>query len=478
MTAGAGAGGIRAGGVRGTALGSLGVVVGLGLLLQLIRAHAWTDPAGSVLYVVAAALLIQLVRPGWPPWLVAGLAGAVSVAVELAQLPGGPGEWVPRPGPLQLLFGSTFTVADVCWLTAGTAVAWLAVRLVSLGGDGRACRPTWQAGLSVTAAGVGVMLLGGWVDWLVNIGGRRVPELAEWAPILAGTAILLAGAADTWRGLSRDDRAPEPASVTRRMAAALVLAVPAVVVVALVVDTAAGGGPLLVAVVVAGGFGLAILLSMVVGWGDGVPQRGRALIGSITALGVVVLGVGVAGPPGSQVAGSADVAPPTVVSRSAPPSGKLPSAPSRPGPAPDAAAAVPLCRVEQLAARTQGWDAAMGDTAVTVVVTNTSSRDCAVRGLPSVSLLQGRAPLRLTIDHESVDRPGHTDQPRRALVRADGEVRVLLLWAGYRAQADEQTTQALTLHAPGVGSLPVVLDQGPAPFDLLDGGQISVSGWR
>lgn len=466
--------------VRGTALGLLAVTVGAGLLVQFARAQAWSDPAGTVLYVVAAALLIMVVRPGWPPWLLAALAGTASIAVELGQLRGGPAEWVPRSGPLRLLLGSTFTVADLGWLVAGTAVAWLVVRIVSLGRRDHTRRPTWQAGLAVSVAGVGVMLFGSWLGWLAGI-GRRLPGLVEWAPIVAGVAVLLAGAMDTWRGLSRDDRTPDPESLGRRLAVGLLLAVPAVMVVALVVDTAGRGGPLLVAVVVAAGLGVAIMMSVVAGWGDGVPQRGRVVVGAVTSLAVVILGVGIAGPTGADRARTAPTTPPPVLSR--PATTAVPTAvpsrvPSRVSTAPEASDGVGLCRVEQLTARTQGWDAAMGDTAVTVVVSNMGGRDCAVRGLPSVSLLQGRSPVALQIDHESIDRPGEVDRPRRALVRAGGQVRVLLRWDGYRSQADGRTTQALTLHAPGVGSVPVELDQGPAPFDLVDGGRVSVSGWK
>src|SRR5699024_1477675 len=57
-----------------------------------------------------------------------------ATAIELTQRRGGPGDWVPRSGPLRVLFGSTFTAADLCWIVAGTAVAWLAVRLVALQG--------------------------------------------------------------------------------------------------------------------------------------------------------------------------------------------------------------------------------------------------------------------------------------------------------------------------------------------------------
>src|SRR5699024_8263612 len=260
-----------------------------------------------------------------------------------------PGDWVPRSGPLRVLFGSTFTAADLCWIVAGTAVAWLAVRLVALqgaapgapgadGADGADSadgadeevdvreptgepggerfpvlpttvdrsfrghrgpgRPRWQTGIAIATAGVLVMLLGGLAGWAIEDSGRRIPGLVEWAPTVAGLAVLAVGLLDAWRGLSHDDRLPDARAVGLRTAGGLVLATGALAVSVGIIGAARTTSlPVVVGVVAVLWLVSTVLLAAVAGWGDGVPQRGRAAVGALTAAATLALALGASGAP-------------------------------------------------------------------------------------------------------------------------------------------------------------------------------------
>ena len=103
---------------RFPALVLLAVVVASGLALQGFRDLPWTDAAGSVLYSMAAVFSLCLVWPSreMPRTLVvAGVALALCVLVELAQLTGLPA----RVPALRLLLGTTFAPADLLWYAVG-----------------------------------------------------------------------------------------------------------------------------------------------------------------------------------------------------------------------------------------------------------------------------------------------------------------------------------------------------------------------
>lgn len=93
------------------------VVVGAGLAVQLVRDLTWADPAGSVLYAMAACFAVALLRQGRPV-TATGAAFVACTMVELAQLTGIPAR---LPG-LSLLLGSTFAAADILWYAVGCVV--------------------------------------------------------------------------------------------------------------------------------------------------------------------------------------------------------------------------------------------------------------------------------------------------------------------------------------------------------------------
>ena len=342
-------------------------------------------------------------------------------------------------------------------------------------------RRVWWFGALVATGGAAGAVIGTVAASLAT--GR--PSVG-WAAWLAGFAVAVAGVIDVVRGVSRDDRRLDLDTLLGRFARALVVVVPAVIIVAgalSLAQTVFGSRPVLAAVALCAVLGVAATLGGIVGQSDGVLQRSRVLAAVTLAI-ITVLVAHLVGP-----ARHADpylgVNDPRTTPGHVPTADGTPELPlvrvPEPTPlsaAPDADADLPLCTADQLTGRTQGWDSAMGHSWVTIVVTNQRDRPCAVTGLPEIVLVQGAERITLDVDHESPDRSGVIERGRRALVRAGGEVAVVLGWPGHRTAADSRTPQALTLLAPEVGSIPVALDIGPAPFDLIDQGKISISGWR
>jgi hypothetical protein len=99
------------------------VTVGLGLgLVARGVVGAWS---GGVLYTVLLWELVVLVAPRARPGLAAGVALAVSWAVELSQLSPYPAELARRSVAARLVLGSTFDASDLPWYAVGAAVALL-----------------------------------------------------------------------------------------------------------------------------------------------------------------------------------------------------------------------------------------------------------------------------------------------------------------------------------------------------------------
>ena len=105
------------------------MVVATGLTLQGFRDLVWTDAAGSVLYAMAAVFSLRVLWPSREtprPLVVAGVALALCVVVELAQLTGLPAR-VPQ---LRLVLGTTFAPDDLLWYAVGALVGAGALVLV------------------------------------------------------------------------------------------------------------------------------------------------------------------------------------------------------------------------------------------------------------------------------------------------------------------------------------------------------------
>ncbi|MPV50539.1 DUF2809 domain-containing protein [Pseudactinotalea sp. HY160] len=121
---------------RPRTLSALAVVVGAGLALQTVRHLAGSDVAGTVLFAVAAVLLVAALLPRLGAAGAATLGAGIALAVEFAQLTPLPGLVVDRVPMTRLVLGSSFDVADTLALLAGGIVAWLLVRTL----DGRSRR--------------------------------------------------------------------------------------------------------------------------------------------------------------------------------------------------------------------------------------------------------------------------------------------------------------------------------------------------
>lgn len=453
------------------AMALLCIVVGCGLALQSIRGLGWTDAAGTVLYVAAIAAGLLVCRPTMAPGRPTGLAliaGLIAFLVECWQVTGMPADLVARVPWARLVTGTTFSWGDVVWIAAAVPVVRT---LLQLSHFDRLPRQRWWTAATVVTIGAVIAVVG-----TVVAGVLTALDGVGWAAWTAGAAIVLSGLVDLVRGASRDDHRPDRDVLLGRAAVLGSLAVVAVLALTIVLQ-GIGAGPVRAAVGLLALTGLGALFAAIAGHGDGVPQRGRILVGLMIALVVVLLAQLV-----GQRPSPARLPDPSSTRTLAPIDGTAPTpAPpvdARPvRPAPEAGPRVPLCAAHDLSARTQGWDAAMGDTWVSIVVTNEGARACALTGLPRIELAQGDAPLTLEIDHSSPDGTG-AERARRVRLAPGAGATVVLGWPGYRTAADQVTPQTLTLLAPKVGAVPVILDQGPAPFDLIDGGRISISAWR
>jgi hypothetical protein len=74
---------------------------------------------------------------------------------------------------------------------------------------------------------------------------------------------------------------------------------------------------------------------------------------------------------------------------------------------------------------------------------------------------------------------GKAPTAQRVGVAPGGTASFTLFWKGYGAAADHDTPQTMSVTLPGTaapGDVP--LGEGPAPFDVVDGATMQVSGWK
>jgi hypothetical protein len=110
--------------IRATAGAAALVTVAAGLGVRSTAGGDLAKYAGDALYTVLIHNLVVLLAPRVRPSAAAGVALAVSWAVELAQLTGGPAELARRSTVARLVLGSTFNAPDLLWYGAGAALAW------------------------------------------------------------------------------------------------------------------------------------------------------------------------------------------------------------------------------------------------------------------------------------------------------------------------------------------------------------------
>jgi hypothetical protein len=121
----------------------------------------------------------------------------------------------------------------------------------------------------------------------------------------------------------------------------------------------------------------------------------------------------------------------------------------------------------------------MGARTVTVVARNTGTGPCYVDGFADVRIDRGTRPLQLTTQDGDPDDPYVGATAQRVGVAPGGAVSFPLAWRMHAAGTDPTTPQSVHVALAGAGTWSdVVLDEGPAPFDLADGATVTVGSWR
>ncbi|MFE5601737.1 DUF2809 domain-containing protein [Streptomyces coelicoflavus] len=104
------------------------VIVGAGLALRAVAAGEVAKYGGDALYTLLLFALVLVAAPRTAPGKAAGLALAVSWAVEFLQLTGGPAYLAGQSTAARLVLGSTFNAPDLFWYAVGALTGRLAVR--------------------------------------------------------------------------------------------------------------------------------------------------------------------------------------------------------------------------------------------------------------------------------------------------------------------------------------------------------------
>ncbi|NEA80049.1 DUF2809 domain-containing protein [Actinospica acidiphila] len=104
--------------------------VGAGLGLRAVATGDVAKYGGDALYTLLILALVVVLAPRSTPARAAGIALAVSWAVELLQLTGLPAGLSARSTAARLVLGSTFNAPDLFWYAVGACAGWLALRAV------------------------------------------------------------------------------------------------------------------------------------------------------------------------------------------------------------------------------------------------------------------------------------------------------------------------------------------------------------
>ncbi|MFZ4249506.1 DUF2809 domain-containing protein [Streptomyces griseoincarnatus] len=107
------------------------VTVGAGLGLRAVATGDVAKYGGDALYTLLILTLVVVLAPRSTPARAAGIALAVSWAVELLQLTGLPAGLSARSTAARLVLGSTFNAPDLFWYAVGACAGWLALRAVA-----------------------------------------------------------------------------------------------------------------------------------------------------------------------------------------------------------------------------------------------------------------------------------------------------------------------------------------------------------
>jgi hypothetical protein len=108
--------------IRLIACGAAVTTVAVGLEIRITMSGDVAKFAGDALYTVLVYTLVVLFAARVKPGTAAGVALAISWAVEFLQLSGVPTELSRRSLPARLVLGSTFNPPDLFWYVMGAAL--------------------------------------------------------------------------------------------------------------------------------------------------------------------------------------------------------------------------------------------------------------------------------------------------------------------------------------------------------------------
>ena len=99
-------------------------VIPIGLFIRFLPWGLGADLAGGVLYAVLIYLLVAFLAPKARPSVIAGIAAAWCLMVELLQLTDVPRLAATAFAPTRLVFGTSFAALDLVAYAAGLLAAW------------------------------------------------------------------------------------------------------------------------------------------------------------------------------------------------------------------------------------------------------------------------------------------------------------------------------------------------------------------
>lgn len=374
------------------------------------------------------------------------------------------------------------------WLLASRSVA-VVLLAVLLGATlwrmasrpaGSGCLPRdWSWRLALPLAAAAVTIVAGWVTLLYAV---VLAVAGSWAGACLAVGLGILGVVRTTEHLADSAWA----GTRPRLAAQIAWVALVTAVLAALVSTVLSPDHVRVRVVVT----VALTVSLAVAVSDLLVRAGaRSLVvplvleGAVTSACLVVTGyfsLLFLGFVLEAFRPSTPPAPPSVVTETAPPGAPSPrggvGAPYRTAPATGVPAAR-ACALSDLRLTGGGWDMTMGTSSMTVTAHNVSGRACWLDGVARVRISQGASDLRLTYRVGSAEQIGRPGAPRRVGVPAGGRAWAVLWWPGYRDAADQETPQRLWVAAAPGPEVEVPTGQWPAPFDLVDGGEVLVSVW-
>lgn len=135
------------------------------------------------------------------------------------------------------------------------------------------------------------------------------------------------------------------------------------------------------------------------------------------------------------------------------------------------------CAAANLVVSTLGSSRGMGTVITTVEATSTSDVPCNLEGFAQLTLFQGGKDLHLKIVQQPKSLSPAVPPARRIGMARGDRAAFNVLWKGYGAAADRTTPQTLWFSVNGSEITPIRLDSRPAPFDLIDGAEVTVTRW-